>query len=299
MSAEVDNQAVTDEPPPPLLRTLAPLLRGLERPLRTWLDSRRKFPLSMMQRAELEGLADDLHRQADTLDVEKPLLVVMLMGGTGVGKSTLLNALAGGADRAGVVHPPDHPRPGRLLPPLRQDRAARPGVARSAGSSSTTAPGWNRRSSSIRRTSTPTTSPTATSSSHFCRSRTSCSTSGSQEKYHDRLGWDLFKEQRQRRAFAFVLNKWDRCVTGESGVQPGRRPARGPESGRLPEPAAVPHDGATLARRRKGARRQRDSAEARGPAGRRAVRDCSATGSNSASRGSKSKRSRPAASDNC
>jgi hypothetical protein len=44
---------------------------------------------------------------------------------------------------------------------------------------------------------------------------------GSQEKYHDKLGWDLFKEQRQRRAFAFVLNKWDRCVTaGESGLRP-------------------------------------------------------------------------------
>ncbi|MBY0514434.1 MAG: hypothetical protein K2P78_11040, partial [Gemmataceae bacterium] len=44
---------------------------------------------------------------------------------------------------------------------------------------------------------------------------------GSQEKYHDRLGWDLFKEQRRRRAFAFVLNKWDRCVTvGEVGLRP-------------------------------------------------------------------------------
>jgi hypothetical protein len=43
---------------------------------------------------------------------------------------------------------------------------------------------------------------------------------GSQEKYHDHLGWELFKEQRRRRAFAFVLNKWDRCVTGESGLPP-------------------------------------------------------------------------------
>src|SRR5208283_4710974 len=34
---------------------------------------------------------------------------------------------------------------------------------------------------------------------------------GSQEKYHDKLGWDLFLHQRKRRAFAFVLNKWDRC----------------------------------------------------------------------------------------
>ena len=44
---------------------------------------------------------------------------------------------------------------------------------------------------------------------------------GSQEKYHDQLGWELFKEQRQRRAFAFVLNKWDRCVhAGDTGLRP-------------------------------------------------------------------------------
>jgi len=44
---------------------------------------------------------------------------------------------------------------------------------------------------------------------------------GSQEKYHDKIGWELFKEQRQRRAFAFVLNKWDRCVqAGAAGLRP-------------------------------------------------------------------------------
>src|SRR4029434_2086684 len=32
---------------------------------------------------------------------------------------------------------------------------------------------------------------------------------GSQEKYHDRLGWELFLEHRKRRAFAVVLNKCD------------------------------------------------------------------------------------------
>src|SRR5262249_32065607 len=37
----------------------------------------------------------------------------------------------------------------------------------------------------------------------------------------DRLGWDLFLEQRKRRAFAFVLNKWDRCLhAGASGLRP-------------------------------------------------------------------------------
>src|SRR5277367_6577417 len=82
---------------PPLLRTLSPALRGLERSLRTWLDRKRRFPVATINLAALENLTTDLRRQADALDLEKPLLVVMLMGGTGVGKSTLLNALAGGA----------------------------------------------------------------------------------------------------------------------------------------------------------------------------------------------------------
>src|SRR5205807_5870787 len=44
---------------------------------------------------------------------------------------------------------------------------------------------------------------------------------GSQEKYHDKLGWDLFLQQRRRRAFAFVLNKWDRCAEPTtSGLRP-------------------------------------------------------------------------------
>jgi hypothetical protein len=44
---------------------------------------------------------------------------------------------------------------------------------------------------------------------------------GSQEKYHDRLGWELFLQHRHRRAFAFVLNKWDRCVVrGQTGLRP-------------------------------------------------------------------------------
>src|SRR5437879_4010055 len=83
-------------PADPLLRTLSPALRQLERNLRAWLDTPHRQPLSTIARATLEGLAGDLRRQADALDVDRPLLVVMLMGGTGVGKSTLLNALAGG-----------------------------------------------------------------------------------------------------------------------------------------------------------------------------------------------------------
>ena len=81
----------------PLLRTLAPALRELERRLRAWLAAKNRHPLSTLQRATLEGLAGDLARQGEALQLEQPLLVITLMGGTGVGKSTLLNALAGGS----------------------------------------------------------------------------------------------------------------------------------------------------------------------------------------------------------
>src|SRR5439155_5002912 len=92
-------------------------------------------------RAQLEGLAIDLQRQASALDVDQPLLVIMLMGGTGVGKSTLLNALGGGAiAQASIVRPTtrdpvvyyhESVRPERLDPALQHCRLVahdRPGL---------------------------------------------------------------------------------------------------------------------------------------------------------------------------
>src|SRR5690606_14504673 len=45
----------------------------------------------------------------------------------------------------------------------------------------------------------------------------------SQEKYHDIEAWKLLLEHRGNRGFAFILNKWDRCLAyrdERSGASP-------------------------------------------------------------------------------
>jgi hypothetical protein len=204
----------------PLLRTLSPALRHLQGALRGWLDSPRRYPVTTIQTATLEGLEHDLRRQAEALDVDRPLLVVMLMGGTGVGKSTLLNALAGGAiaqasfarptTRDPIVYYHESLKPERFDSALQQCRMAphdRPAMQQKVlvDTPDLDSNDLSNRDKLMRLL------PVADVVLYV----------GSQEKYHDKLGWELFRQQRKRRAFAFVLNKWDRCtLDSTTGLRP-------------------------------------------------------------------------------
>ncbi len=189
---------------------------------RAWLDGPHAVPIGAARQAEIAAALDDVAARARQWAAEPALLVVAFLGGTGVGKSTLLNALSGAAiadaglmrpttQHATVYHHEDVPA-SRLDPRLRACRAVphrraelRDKVLVDTPDIDGNVPEHHERLKALL--------PAADAVLYV----------GSQEKYHDRLAWELLHAHRHARAFAFVLNKWDRCQPGP-GDRAGKMP---------------------------------------------------------------------------
>ncbi len=208
------------EPAQNILPTLAPQLEAFACSLDGFLKQKSTLDQLPDQKNKLTELNADLAHKAKDLAHDRPALIVLLMGGTGVGKSTLLNALAKGKVAVAaftrpttrnpvVYHHKDLPLE-RLPEPLQKCQLVahdRPALEHKilvdTPDLDSNEPG-NREKLAMAL-------PFADVVLYV----------GSQEKYHDAAGWELFLEQRQRRAFAFILNKWDRCI---HGLTSGKRP---------------------------------------------------------------------------
>lgn len=190
--------------------------------IKNWVAGPHAIAMSQSSTAEIREIADDLAARLRKLQAEPSTLVVVLMGGTGVGKSTLLNALAGAkiADASMV-------RPTTTQPTVYRHRDLN--LAKLDPLFAKCRESVHDRASLRQKILIDTPDIDGNVTEHHDRLREILPLAdavlyvGSQEKYHDREGWNLLIEHRAERGFAFVLNKWDRCL-GLIGDRSGASP---------------------------------------------------------------------------
>lgn len=190
--------------------------------LRRWLSGQPLQPLADSLLDSLRTQSNELELRLDKLEAEPSMLTVVLLGGTGVGKSTILNSLGGsriamsGIQRPttqySTVYHHESIKVESLPEPFRQCRS----VA-------------HQREELRYKVLIDTPDMDGSVLEHHDRLKQILPVAdvvlyvGSAEKYHDRAVWDLMKQHASTRAFAFLLNKWDRCLASLD-ESTGRRP---------------------------------------------------------------------------
>ncbi|QDU63858.1 GTPase Era [Planctomycetes bacterium Pan216] len=192
--------------------------------LLAWLDQPPLVPPDADNERTLRDSIEDLLARIRHLRSEPSLLTVMFLGGTGVGKSTLLNALAGSNIAEASLARPTTRTPtvyhhrdvaiDRLDPVFKTCHHVthnRPELRHKVLIDTPDVDGsikenWDTLGEML---------PLADAVVYV----------GSQEKYHDRFAWELMLKHRSSRGFAFVINKWDRCqlsLNEKTGLAPDK-----------------------------------------------------------------------------
>ena len=190
--------------------------------LRKWLVASSFLDITPADRAQLTTSLDEIEINLDKLEADPSVLTVVFLGGTGVGKSTLLNALAAARIASSSVKRPTT-QFSTVYHHADVDISALPEPFRLCRAASHEHPELRQKIL----IDTPDVDGTVIEHHERLKEILPVADAilyiGSAEKYHDRAVWQLLLEHAPTRGFAFVLNKWDRCLAAND-EKTGRSP---------------------------------------------------------------------------